>query len=78
METKPSTHLDVSVSDHWMVVSRGHFGAEVKVQLQQDGEVQEHRVHCHAYVILKVTFDFFNLYAMGRLESFFHIKVSYT
>jgi hypothetical protein len=31
METKPSTHLDVPVSDHWMVVSRGHLGAEVEV-----------------------------------------------
>jgi hypothetical protein len=62
METKLSAHLDVSVSDHWMVVSRGHLGAEVEVQLKQDGEVQEHRVHCHANVILKVTVIFFALY----------------
>jgi hypothetical protein len=38
METKPSAHLEVTVSDHWMVVSRGHFGAEVEVQQQQDGD----------------------------------------
>jgi hypothetical protein len=34
MKTKTSAHLDVSVPDHWMVVSRGHLGAEVEVQLQ--------------------------------------------
>jgi hypothetical protein len=27
--------MDVSVSDHWMVVTRGHLGAEVEVQGQQ-------------------------------------------
>ena len=38
MEIKPSAHLDVAVSDHWMVVNRGHLGAEVEGQLQQDGD----------------------------------------
>ncbi len=42
------------MSDARLVIGGGHLGAEIEVQLQQNGEVQEHGVHRHADIVLQV------------------------